>query len=116
MNAVMYLPMITILISFLGVIICAVANRKVAFIAFIIDNISVIVLTIISFLYCYNNNMFYRYSMGAYSAPFGNEIRFGVLETFLCACLLIVTLLSVLGGKKYLTRDIEEKRSTIIMR
>lgn len=106
----MYLPMITILISFLGVIICAVANRKVAFIAFIIDNISVIVLTIISFLYCYNNNMFYRYSMGAYSAPFGNEIRFGVLETFLCACLLIVTLLSVLGGKKYLTRDIEEKK------
>ena len=110
METFMYLPMISILVSFLGVVICAISNKKCAFIAFCIDNCIVIALSVIAFIHCLNNNAYYRYSMGAYPAPFGNEIRFGPLETFLCICLLVVINLSVLGGLKYLTRDVEEKK------
>ncbi|MCQ2438334.1 MAG: sodium:proton antiporter [Oscillospiraceae bacterium] len=52
-----------------------------------------------------------EFRMGHYPAPWGNEIRFGVLEPLLSACFALVIFLSLSGGRLPLERDIEEKFS-----
>ena len=44
----------------------------------------------------------FTYTMGEFPAPWGNEIRAGVLETLVLLVLLGVILFSLIGGRKYL--------------
>ena len=55
----------------------------------------------------------YVYVMGHHPAPWGNEIRFGMLEGVFAAFFCLIMLLSVLGGIKRLEEDISEKRSNL---
>ncbi len=48
----------------------------------------------------------YIYKMGRFSAPWGNEIRFGNLEAMMALFFSIIMLLSLLGGKKLLEAEI----------
>ena len=41
----------------------------------------------------------YIYQMGHFPAPWGNELRAGVLESLMSACFSAVMLLSILGGQ-----------------
>lgn len=52
-------------------------------------------------------NQYYVYKMGRFSAPWGNEIRFGVLETLMALFFSVVMLLSVLGGRKHLFEELD---------
>lgn len=47
------------------------------------------------------------YTMGHFSAPWGNEIRFGIVEPILTIILGGVIFLSVLGGGRYIELDID---------
>lgn len=53
------------------------------------------------------------FMMGHFPAPWGNEIRFGVLEPMFCMIFSLVMLLSVLGGKKHLELDLVQKKSNL---
>ena len=52
-------------------------------------------------------NQCYVYKMGRFPAPWGNEIRFGVLETLMALFFSVVMLLSVLGGRKHLFEELD---------
>lgn len=52
--------------------------------------------------------------MGHHPAPWGNEIRYGVLEGLFATFFCLIMLLSVLGGIRRLEEDISEKRSNLI--
>lgn len=52
-------------------------------------------------------NQCYVYKMGRFSAPWGNEIRFGILETLMALFFSVVMLLSVLGGRKHLFEELD---------
>lgn len=52
----------------------------------------------------------FTYVMGEFPAPWGNEIRAGVLEALLAFAFLIVLLCSLLGGWRYLQIDVEESK------
>lgn len=52
-------------------------------------------------------NQCYVYKMGRFPAPWGNEIRFGVLETLMALFFSIIMLLSVLGGRKHLFEELD---------
>ncbi|MDE6742288.1 MAG: sodium:proton antiporter [Lachnospiraceae bacterium] len=54
----------------------------------------------------FTTDTFYVYKMGRFSAPWGNEIRFGNLEAFMALFFCIVMLLSIWGGKKHLQKEI----------
>ncbi len=54
----------------------------------------------------FTTDTFYVYKMGRFSAPWGNEIRFGNLEAFMALFFCIVMLLSIWGGKKHLKKEI----------
>jgi multicomponent Na+:H+ antiporter subunit D len=55
----------------------------------------------------------YVYVMGHHPAPWGNELRFGILEAVFAIFFCLIMLLSVLGGIKRLEEDISEKRSNL---
>lgn len=52
----------------------------------------------------------YIYIMGHFPAPWGNEIRVGVLEAVMALFFCIIMFLSVLGGVKYIFQDTEEQK------
>lgn len=68
--------------------------------------------TVPVFLYTLNNGE-YTYMMGHFPAPFGNEIRAGVLETIMAIFFCIIMLLSLLGGLKRILKDIEETKENL---
>ena len=48
----------------------------------------------------------FRYAMGAFPAPWGNELRAGPAEALLCTVFCLVMLFSLLGGGRDLEEDI----------
>ena len=55
----------------------------------------------------YVTNQSYVYKMGRFSAPWGNEIRFGNLEAMMALFFSVIMLLSILGGRKHLLAEID---------
>ncbi len=52
----------------------------------------------------------YTFSMGEFPAPWGNEIRAGVLECTVLLFFLLVLLCAVIAGYRYLKIDIDESK------
>lgn len=55
----------------------------------------------------------YVYMMGHFSAPWGNEIRVGVLEAAMAVFFCIVMLLSMIGGVKERDKEIEDTKQNL---
>ena len=52
--------------------------------------------------------------LGHYPSPWGNELRFGLLESILACVFATVLLLAIMGGKKDIVEDyIEEGKSLL---
>lgn len=60
--------------------------------------------------YCATNNTSYRYMMGHYPAPWGNEIMAGVLEPLMAFVFVVVILLAITGGMRHILHDVPEDR------
>lgn len=56
----------------------------------------------------------YVYWMGHFPAPWGNELRAGLLESTLAVCFSLVMLLSVLGGMRKLTEQVNKSKQHIV--
>ena len=57
----------------------------------------------------WQNNRSFTYMMGHFPAPWGNELRGGLVESTLAFCFAIIMLLSVLGGMKKMNEQIGKK-------
>jgi len=53
----------------------------------------------------------YVYVMGKFPAPWGNEIRAGVLEAFMALSFCVIMLLSLEGGVKKLADEVEKEKT-----
>ena len=60
-----------------------------------------------------NNIGSYTYMMGHFPAPWGNELRIGVLEAGMALFFCIIMLLSLLGGRKKLHGEVEHSKHNI---
>lgn len=52
----------------------------------------------------------YSFMMGHFPAPWGNELRVGVLEALMAVFFCIIMLLSLIGGMKFIFDDIEDSK------
>ncbi len=68
------------------------------------------VMSLILFVYLLGVGESYTYMMGHYPAPWGNEIRAGILEAGLAFFFCIIMLLSIMGGRKKLLIEIESSK------
>ena len=55
----------------------------------------------------------YTYMMGHFPAPWGNELRVGVLEAGMALFFCVIMLLSLLGGRKKLIGEVEYSKHNI---
>ena len=55
----------------------------------------------------------YTYMMGHFPAPWGNELRIGVLEAGMALFFSVIMLLSILGGRKKLHEEVEATKHNI---
>ena len=55
----------------------------------------------------------YVYMMGHFPAPWGNEIRVGVLEAFMATFFCIIMLLCMLGGVREREEEIEDSKQNL---
>lgn len=55
----------------------------------------------------------YTFMMGHFPAPWGNELRIGVLEAMMALFFCVIMLLSLLGGLKRIFIDVEESKSNL---
>ena len=55
----------------------------------------------------------YTYRMGHFPAPWGNELRAGVLEAGMALFFCVIMLLSLLGGRKKLDGEVEHSKHNI---
>ncbi len=55
----------------------------------------------------------YVYMMGHFPAPWGNEIRVGVLEAFMALFFCVIMLLSMMGGSAERQKELEESKQNL---
>lgn len=110
MSFIINFPFISIVMSLLSAALCAVLGHRAARRLSFVSNLIAIGLSTSTLLYTTYTGLSYTFRMGHFDAPWGNEIRFGSLETFLAAVFCTVLLLSVRGGMKHLYDDNDENK------
>ncbi|MDO4976585.1 MAG: proton-conducting transporter membrane subunit [Eubacteriales bacterium] len=78
---------------------------------FVLSIIGVMSATVLTFV-C-KTGQSYVYRMGHFPAPWGNEIRVGVLEAFMATFFCIVMLLCMIGGEKERLIHVEEGKENL---
>ncbi len=114
MNFVQNIPFFSIMIAMFSGIVTPVFSWKIArrLNGFMITVVGV--LSAILLVYLMQSDIgSYTYMMGHFPAPWGNEIRAGVLEAGMALFFCIIMLLSILGGRKKMFDEIEITKHNI---
>lgn len=106
-------PLFSIVLCLMSGVICSVLKGKAAryytyIVTFLLTLLSagVLVLTL-------TTGDAFVYRMGHFDAPWGNEIRAGVLEGLLSTFFCVVMLLSLLAGEHHVDSDIQESKRNL---
>lgn len=106
MDFIKNFPFFSIILSMFSGVLCSVLPAKAAR-AVNTAVISVIgALSAVLLWYVTRTGEYYTYMMGHFPAPWGNEIRAGVLEAGMALFFCIIMLLSMLGGRKKLFDEV----------
>ena len=110
MSFVQNFPFFSIIIAMFSGIVSSVLDGKKA------RNLSlgmIAVTTALSagtLIFCLGTGESYTFMMGHFPAPWGNEIRAGILEGVTAVFFGVVMFLAVIGGLKHTAEDVEEKK------
>ena len=107
MSFVQNFPSFTIMMCLFGGIITSVLPRKAARILNYILITTVGIMNAFVLVFTIRTGTFYVYKMGNFPAPWGNELRAGVLEAFIALFFCTVMLLSLFGGWEKMAGEIE---------
>ncbi len=111
MNIVRNFPAVSILLClFAGIISSGLKKKMAGYVNTVLISI-VGLLSISTLFYVLSTGEAFVYVMGKFPAPWGNEIRAGVLEAFMALFFCIIMLLSLFGGRKKLTDEVEEGKT-----
>lgn len=106
MEFVQNFPCFSIMFCMFAGIVSSAFKEKMARIV----NVAVLTLNILLsaavFLYVAKTGVSYVYVMGRFPAPWGNELRIGILETGLALFFCVIMLLSLLGGRHKLVQEL----------
>jgi len=102
-----------------SIIICLLSSSTSSLLkgkaAKILNTIVIILCGVMSFslmIYCLSHGSF-TYTMGHVPAPWGNEVRGGVLEGGIGGFFCLIMLLSMMGGRKKLLEEVEDTKQNL---
>ena len=113
MDSVQNFPFMSILISLFSGPLCSVLDGKLA------KRVNTAVITIIGGLsaavlvYVVRTGQAFVYRMGHFPAPWGNEIRVGVLEAFMAFFFCVIMLLCMVSGAREREEQIEDSKQNL---
>ena len=110
MDIIRNFPLFTIVLSLFSGVLCTMLRGNKAKIYTLIYEGILIVLTGCVLFYTLKNGSSFTYTMGEFPAPWGNEIRAGVLEALTALFFLVILFCSVMAGWKFLVIDIDESK------
>ena len=109
MELVQNFPLLSIIIMTSCGAICTLLKGKAAKWYCLVCLAATLALNLFAFFYTLQNGA-YVYFMGRWSAPWGNEIKVGVIEALLASAFAFVMILSVLGGLEHILEDVESTK------
>ena len=107
------LPFVLILLPLASAGITSALREKVSKVLALVVMTLVMVMSVVFLCHMIPYGQSYTYWMGHFPAPWGNEIRGGVLEAVVALCFSMVMLCSVLGGLRDLDRDLLPDRRNL---
>lgn len=113
MNVIWNFPLFTVVLSLFSGVLCMMLSPRSAR-NYTIAYESVLIVMVSCVLgYLIRTGKSFTYSMGEFPAPWGNEIRAGILEAMIALLFLIVLLCSVLAGFHFIRKDIDESKQNL---
>ena len=104
------LPLFCIVGSLVCSVVCSVLSRKAARFLSMTLSATVAVSSALVLGLVLQTGVPITYIMGHFPHPWGNEIRFGILESFFSFVFASVMFLCMLGGKIHLKLDLDEQK------
>ena len=113
MDFVRNFPFFSIMLSMFAGILCSILPRRAARWVNLgaVGTIGALSAGLLGYLLKTGES--YTYLMGHFPAPWGNEIRAGVLEAGMALFFCVIMLLSLLGGQKKLEEDVAEEKQSL---
>lgn len=113
MTLVQNFPFFSIILSMFSGTICSVLPRKAAKIVNLVMLTTVGLMSLALLLYLMATGESYTFMMGHFSAPWGNEIRAGILEAGMALFFSIIMILSIVGGAHKLKEEVNSSRHNL---
>lgn len=114
MEFVQNVPFFSIMISMFAGIVSSILPAKVARRLNLIATAVIGALSAWLLVYLLQSDIgYYTYMMGHFPAPWGNEIRAGVLEALMALIFCIVMMLSLMGGLHKLDEEVEPSKENL---
>ena len=113
MSFVQNFPFFSIILAMFSGIVSSVLKGKKARVLSVCAISVIMALSAAVLAYCVGTGESYVYWMGHFPAPWGNEIRAGVLEGLTALLFSAIMLLSVIGGVKYTQTDVEPGKQNL---
>ena len=113
MTLVQNFPFFSIILSMFSGTICSVLPRKAAKIVNLVMLTTVGLMSLALLLYLMATGESYTFMMGHFPAPWGNEIRAGILEAGMALFFSIIMILSIVGGAHKLKEEVNSSRHNL---
>ncbi|MBO5270758.1 MAG: sodium:proton antiporter, partial [Clostridia bacterium] len=111
MTFVQNFPLFTIVLSlFCGVISFALPKKAARIVTYTLLSVALCLSASVLIYNLTSETGYFVYWMGHFPAPIGNEIAAGLLEPFFAILFEIVLLSAIIGGKKRIESDVDEKK------
>lgn len=110
MQLVQNVPLFSIMLAMLTAITCSILRGRAVVWLSAATATAIVVMQLMLLSYVLSTGESYVYQMGHFPAPWGNELRVGVLEAIMASFFAFVMLMSELGGQKHIFLDVEEHK------
>ncbi|MDD5935219.1 MAG: proton-conducting transporter membrane subunit [Clostridiales bacterium] len=113
MDLIQNFPFFCIIMCLASGVICSVLSGKTA------KRVCLTLVTVLGIMnvcvlcYVLKTGESYTFMMGHFPAPWGNELRIGVLEALMAVFFCVIMLLSLVGGIKFVFEDIEDTKTNL---
>ena len=113
MSLVQNFPFFSIILAMFSGILSSVLDGKKARNVSLAAIVMTTVMSAAVLHFCVRTGQSYTYMMGHFPAPWGNEIRAGVLEGQTAVLFGVVMFLAVVGGMDHTAMDVEESKQNL---
>ncbi len=110
MDFIQNFPFFSILLSLGSGVLTSIMDRRMARLWNTFILVVITVLSAMLFVYMLGTGEPYTFMMGHFPAPWGNEIRAGVLEAGMALFFCLVMLFSLKGGQEHIDAEIEDTK------